>query len=375
MSTSSVPRVRLVHETNPRKYFPALYELARQGEIEIVGEHRYSVVKEWVRAWVKGREPFRSRTKHALADLAFRFRLAGVRDEVVVLGFAPWDWRGFIYFPLTRRNDVIYHTSWPYWSDQSVPRRLGPATPMTRRRWLRFLRDPRTKTVAVLRASAEELARRFGVIAEVIPHAVPGAFYDAGIVRGARNTSAGAPLRVAFVGELSPKKGVPWLLSFTESWAERGDIELTVIGEGPLRTACEEAGREGRLRFCGPITDRQELAEELSRNDLLLVPSQRERDWEELFGIVIVEALAAGLAVMATDHIGPRSVLGVGNPGLIAESELEQLGERVSAIASDRTILDLIRRAQGGIADRYRLGSVETAWLAVIRERVGERGG
>ncbi|WP_344342136.1 glycosyltransferase, partial [Streptomyces rhizosphaericus] len=57
--TSDAPRrVRIVHETNPTKYFPALLDLAEQGRIDIVGLHRYSVVKEWLRAGLKDRTPW-----------------------------------------------------------------------------------------------------------------------------------------------------------------------------------------------------------------------------------------------------------------------------------------------------------------------------
>lgn len=352
------PRVRIIHETNPRKYFPAIFELARRGEIEISGEHRYSVVKEWLRSWLIDRKPFTSRTRHAFEDLWVRLRIPFIRDEVVVLAFAPWDWRLLIYGPLVLRNRIVYHTSWPYWQLGETPRRYGVFDRPMSWWWRRVLRHPNVHTVVVLEAPRQSL-HEFGVSSQVIPHAVEGLFYEA-----ARQIRNDGPLRLVFVGELSTKKGVDVLLRLAD---ELESVSLTLIGNGPLRNECDAAASRGAVRFLGQIDDRRQLAEELASQDVLILLSKRTGKWEELFGIVLTEAMAAGLGVITARHVGPVSILGdrgLGN--LFDDGDVEGPTALIERLASDSQFLADFKAAHRHLADEYRVDRVADAWRAPL---------
>jgi glycosyltransferase involved in cell wall biosynthesis len=359
----SAVRVRIVHETNPQKYFPALYALAETGEITIVGSHRYSVVKEWLRSAVRDRTPFGVRTRRALADLGFRLRIPWVSGEVVLLGFAPWDWRICLYRVLFARNRMIYHTSWPDWDVDSVPRRCGPFTGLVRRVWIRALSHPNVRIVAVLDETRVELERRFGLRATVITHAVPEVFYRAGA--GATRES-GRPLRLIFVGELSAKKGVDRLLQLaTRVWTD--SVAITVVGDGPLRAQCAAAAAAGEVRFLGPIWDRSALAEEMATHDVLVLLSQRQEGWQELFGIVVTEALAAGLGVISTRHVGPEAIFaGRDLANLFDDQDLSGPTELIRRLAADDDLLAEFKQRHAAIADAFRIDSVARTWGDLI---------
>jgi len=83
---------------------------------------------------------------------------------------------------------------------------------------------------------------------------------------------------------------------------------FTLIGEGPLRAAIErrvgEAGLADRVRLLGMVSHDQAMAL-LSEHDLLVAPSRYET-----FHLVIPEAIAAGIPVIATRSGGPQEVLG-----------------------------------------------------------------
>jgi glycosyltransferase involved in cell wall biosynthesis len=104
-------------------------------------------------------------------------------------------------------------------------------------------------------------------------------------------------------GRLSVEKGVDVLI---EGW-RRGlkavpDLELEVIGDGPLRRGLERA-TPPRVRFVGKVSPEQ-LGQRMLSARVLLFPSQ----WAETFGRSIVEAMAAALPVLASDIAGPSEL-------------------------------------------------------------------
>lgn len=104
------------------------------------------------------------------------------------------------------------------------------------------------------------------------------------------------------------------------------DFDLAFIGEKSFKKGfdrfCNILSRDRSLKGIsaglsfgiGSISDNHnsngfmtsgEIAGILQRSKILIVPSRRMSGWEELFGIVIVEALACGCHVICSDHIGP----------------------------------------------------------------------
>lgn len=366
--TKGVPRLRLIHETNPRKYFPALFDLAARGDVTLTGAHRYSVVKEWLRAWRRERAPLGPRTANAWHDLLFRLSLPGVRDEVILMGFAPWDWRLLIYRGLARRNRILYHTSWPDWGLDRTARQPKPEAfkRWLRDRWLAFLRHPNVTTVAVTPVVADAVRTAAGVEAQVIPHAVPEVFFEAGAAKASR-TEPG--LRLLFVGEVSEKKGIRTLLELMPQLAGQG-ISLTVVGNGPLAGAVETAAADpaAGIIFLGPVMDRAKLAGIMAEHDILMVPSRKTETWEELFGIVVVEALAAGLAVIASDHVGPAGILRpVAGAGLYPQDAVASIRAELAELAADPARLAALRQTQAPVARAYGIAEVGARWNETVR--------
>lgn len=367
---SGPPKVRIVHETNPHKYFPALFHLAQEGRIRITGAHRYSVAREFLRAGLRDRTPAGVRIRHALGDGWFRLRLPFIMGETIVLGFAPWDWRLLVYRGLARRNRILYHTSWHDWRPGHTPRQPRPAWLATwlRGQWLAFVTHPNVTVVAITPVVAAEVAARTGATARVVPHAVPQVFFDAGARRARRDTG---PLKLLFVGEVSAKKGIDGLLRLMAG-RDPARITLTVVGDGPLaRRVAAEA--RGGVTWLGPVHDRARLAGVMADHDVLILPSRRTPTWEEVFGIVIVEALAAGLAVIASDHLGPRTILGAHGPeGLFGQDDHAGMQRLIEALAGDRQHLHALAARQRPACAGHAAAQVSERWLAVIAAASGQ---
>lgn len=109
-------------------------------------------------------------------------------------------------------------------------------------------------------------------------------------------------------------KGHAYLL---EAWADifqqRDNAILVIAGTGPLeaklRSRVSELGMDSRVRFTGHIPDTRPA---LWNADILVVPSL-----EEPLGIVTLEAMAAGVAVVASDVGGIPEVVEDGSSGLL----------------------------------------------------------
>lgn len=110
--------------------------------------------------------------------------------------------------------------------------------------------------------------------------------------------------RLLFVGQMRPYKGVKVLLQAVKEI----DAQLSVVGDGPDRASYEEYARKlgiKNVRFYGAVTD-DALRQMYLSNDVLALPSV---SLNEAFGLVTLEAAAAGCAVVASDLLGLRDIV------------------------------------------------------------------
>ena len=118
------------------------------------------------------------------------------------------------------------------------------------------------------------------------------------------------PLRVLFAGSLGQRKGLSYLLQAVES-VGRDQVELTLLGR---RAALNCAPLEAAVRQYRwiPTLPHQEVLREMQRHDVLVLPSLFEG-----FGLVILEAMAQGLVVIATPHTAAPDLIEDGIDGFI----------------------------------------------------------
>lgn len=142
---------------------------------------------------------------------------------------------------------------------------------------------------------------------------------------------------VLFVGRLASNKGLLELLeAFRPLAAHDRSVTLVLIGEdGGMRPALEDRLRrrslEGRVRFTGFLADEAMLAAAFREARLVLLPSQYEA-----FGLVLLEALAQGTAVIASRVGGIPEVLDGGAAGrLVPPGEVGPLAEAMRELYDD----------------------------------------
>ena len=112
---------------------------------------------------------------------------------------------------------------------------------------------------------------------------------------------------ILFVGKLSEKKGIEWLLdAFELLLKEGGDFQLLLVGEGSQRKTLEEKvekkGIGSRVNFLGAVPY-PEIPYYYHLADVVVVPSQIDRYGEgEGMPVVVLEALASGKPVVGSRY-------------------------------------------------------------------------
>ena len=159
--------------------------------------------------------------------------------------------------------------------------------------------------------------------------------------RNASRPKSGTDL--AFVGRLAPVKGLRVLIEALDAArARRPDLRLTIVGDGPDRAALEALSRpQGEaIRFTGPLSQ-TEVADVLAATDVLVLPS-----FAEGVPVVLMEAMATGLPVIATRVAGVAELVDDGVSGLlVAPGDPEALRDAILDIAQDAGRRDMMGEA------------------------------
>ncbi len=252
-----------------------------------------------------------------------------------------------VAFEVLRRPSIWELRRRLAWADllwqNGLSLRQARALPLCPRPWVvthqTWVRDPDARPTLPTRLKFASLRLAHSVaISGEIARGLPGPSvvipnpYRDGIFRltntGPRRWALG------FVGRLVSDKGADLLLrALAELPTEVADRRCVVIGDGPERAALERRaaalGVAGRIDFLGPRRD-AELAELLNEIEVLAVPSR----WAEPFGIVALEGLACGCALVVSRRGGLPEAAGPGQ-AVFDNDDWRGLRDRLAELLSD----------------------------------------
>ncbi len=277
-----------------------------------------------------------------IRQASLRRRLAALRDADVVLMFGL----GLRFLPLPilqRRPTVIcHHGMYEGWRPAAVLKRCV---------------NRLTRNIA----PSQAVARALNAPATVIPNWYDDALFSRrqGVVR-ARD--------LAFVGRLVSDKGLELLIEAMALLAGEGQRPtLTVIGSGPEEEHCRRAatagGVERQVEWSGSVQG-EALAVALNRHRALVVPSL----WSEPFGIVALEGMACGCAVVGSGGGGLPEAIGPGGR-TFANGDARALAEALRATLADSPA------APGAVEEHLRRHSrrvVAQRYLEVLKDAAGQ---
>jgi glycosyltransferase involved in cell wall biosynthesis len=161
-----------------------------------------------------------------------------------------------------------------------------------------------------------------------------------------------AQTRLVFSGRLVDWKAVDILLDAFAIVAKSCDATLDILGDGAMRSAlelqCKSLQLADRVKFHGWVPQTQ-LAAKLREADILVLPSLYECG-----GAVVLEAMAAGLPVIASDWGGPADYLDESCGILVPPKSRQQFVEDLAG-AMKRLCADWELRLTMGISGRKKV--------------------
>ena len=162
---------------------------------------------------------------------------------------------------------------------------------------------------------------------------------------------------VLFVGRMDERKGLRYLLeAFSRLVAMRRDLRLIIVGPGQPDRVCasrlEDLSRVGEdmARLVGSVSD-ADLPRYYASADVFCSPATGG----ESFGIVLLEAMASGTPVVASDIDGYRDVVThEGNGLLVAPREPGSIAAAIAAVIDDTDLAGHIAAAGKQVAKHHR---------------------
>lgn len=224
--------------------------------------------------------------------------------------------------------------------------------------------DRHAAAIAVSQPVVEAHSRYFTADWEVIPNGVDTGFFrpDSGLPRD----SAGSEL--LFLGRLDPRNGLDTILAAMPAvLARRPDVRLTVAGDGPLRPLYERmaAPLGGRVTFLGRVNG--DRPAHYSRSDLYLCPTTKAS-----FGVTLLEAMACGTPIVASDIIGFRELVRRGDEAvLVPMSDPGAWSATILALLGDAQHRERMRAAGIVKAEQFGWPRVTEQVMAVYHRVLG----
>ena len=218
--------------------------------------------------------------------------------------------------------------------------------------------------VIVPSSAMRERLEAYGVTTplHVLPTGIPLSRFASGDrmrFRGAHGIPPEQPVAL-FVGRVAFEKNIDFLLAaLARARARRPDLLLLVTGNGPALPALQQEtrrlGLEKQVRFLGYLDRQTELQDCYAAADVFVFASRTETQ-----GLVLLEAMAMGLPVVALAEMGTKDILGPGRGCVVPTADPQDFAAALTTLIDDPERL----RRLGVEAREYAASWSDTAMAA-----------
>ena len=173
--------------------------------------------------------------------------------------------------------------------------------------------------------------------------------------------------RVLFVGGNMQRKGLPNLIKAARHVLESfPDVEFWIAGkdkaEPYMQAMCSKAGVSKHFRFLG-WQSQDELLGLYAQADIFVMPSLTEA-----FGVVFLEAMAAGMPVIGTRVGGIPEIIEDGRNGLLVDNDnVKELGDAIVSLLANQNLQEKLRQAGLETVWRFDIGRMMECTYDVYR--------
>ena len=356
-------KIIILHDLNGKPYYEAVEYYAKNNNIQI-NYYESSIIKILIRDIIK--KQFSLNTlKGSWKNFIFRLKVPLENNTTIIMGMAPYDFRIIWYRLLLKNNNLIYSSSNPFWGDETKnPRKYGLFTFIFKMFWKSFLKDKKLKISTVTKSAYDTLKNNYEINGKIsqIYHTVDTSKFHNSIKEEDNK------YHILFAGKLLYEKGLDTIVELIKTM-DRARYHFHIVGDGEYKDKISNVFEYENVTYHGWISDKNVLANIYQQCHIFLNPSIKNSKWQELFGIVNIEAMASGLVIIASDHIGPSEIIiNKENGFLVKEKQYKLIKNIIESLYNNpneyRCISDnAIKRAKD-----FSIENISKKWEKLINE-------
>jgi 1,2-diacylglycerol 3-alpha-glucosyltransferase len=173
---------------------------------------------------------------------------------------------------------------------------------------------------------------------------------------------------ILFVGRIAREKSIDKIIEALAIIKRKGisKVKLLIVGRGPamdeLKQLIQSLGIEEEVIFTGAVSN-EEIQHYYKMAYLFTITSTSES-----FGIVIIEALASGIPVLAVRAPGAVDILTDGLDGLLVDDDVEKFADALEKIIKEPELRDKLSRGALKTSEKYNIDTISERMLNLYRE-------
>lgn len=290
--------------------------------------------------------------KKQVVNFAFLINLLFTKNKKIVVGIAPFDHKILFLLKILKNHTVYYHTSWAHWDKSFHPKTKKNSTKVFNA-WKYFLEEKCTHIFCVNQKGKEQLLKNYNLLSHkisVVHHSLPPEFSTIPAEKKIEKS-------FIYVGRLVPQKGLEEVLEY---FAKHEEASLSIIGRGGQRALVEKYSKLYKnIHYQDFLKNKTELKKAFARHQYLLLNSKRE----ELFGMVIIEAMSQGTIPVASNLSGPSEIISPETGFLFEEGKVSNM---LDTLLEKEFDTDSLSKNSIIKSREYQLDKISKNWQAIL---------
>ena len=346
-------KIYVLHEYGANNHYNGLKELCKKHHIKLVfREFRF------LHLIGSGIEHMKiNRILKQPTNFLFMLSLLFSRDKIIVLGMHPYDWRLPILEFFLKNHHVFYHSSFTAWDPNEMEKNKNTSKSKLAR-IKDFIQNRVLHIFAVTQKTKESICS-FTKVNEskvsVVYHSytyplTPDFFLP-------------PTNRYIYVGRMDRQKGIEEICDY---FSKHPFLDITFIGDGDYLPYIKEmSSKYDNIIFEGYIKGLKNLMPYYQKNAYFILNSKRTKEWEELFGQVLIEAMACGCVPISVNHSGPKEIISNKKDGfLFIEGDLNKTLDKISSL--DKESYQELRLNAIATGKSYNADKIAKRWEPIL---------
>jgi glycosyltransferase involved in cell wall biosynthesis len=288
-------KIIILHEYDAKSHFKALYEKGREFgyEVEdyIILSNKF-LLKRFIKNIIK-RNNIIQNIKKLIKEFMKKRKIKNIKNNILIVGIAPYDNLLNKYKKTIENNYSYYFSSWQYWNGEDFPK----GKLKNKKEFEKIINKSFLGCAVVTKETKKELVKINENI-EVVNHSINIDEYKKKNSLDFSNIK-----KFLYLGQFIKRKNIDYIISFLQK-NQHLNIEFHFAGKGKMKKKIIKLSKQdNRIKLIGYM-QKSQVKKKLKDYDYLVLPSKAEP-----FGIVIIEALSAGVPCIVSNALGPKEII------------------------------------------------------------------